>query len=144
MALMPIEDLLAKVDSKYRLIIIAAKRSKQLARGSPPLLPLRSFKSTYKALEEIAAGKLDFTVEPVEAAEAKGLPGETVKPTWFSDIVAGEAEAEEGEAEEAPAAEAEEEFEEAEEAPVAEETLEEEAFVDIDEIEAVEEDKETE
>lgn len=142
MALMPIEDLLAKVDSKYRLIIIAAKRSKQLARGSPPLLPLRSFKSTYKALEEIAAGKLDFTVEPVEAAEAKGLPGETVKPTWFSDIVAGEAEAEEGE--EAPAAEAEEEFEEAEEAPVAEETLEEEAFVDIDEIEAVEEDKETE
>jgi DNA-directed RNA polymerase subunit omega len=144
MSLMPIEELLSKVDSKYRLVIIAAKRSKQLARGSPPLLALKSFKSTYKALEEIAAGKLDFTVEPPEAAEAKGLPGEAVKPTWFSDIVAGEVEAEEGEAEEA-AAEVEEEVEEPEEAPVVEESLgEEEALVNLDEIQAVENEGETE
>ncbi len=144
MPLIPIQELLAQVDSKYRLIIIAAKRSKQLARGSPPLLPLKSFKPTYKALEEIAAGKLDFTVESVEAAEAAALAGEVVKPTWFSDIVAGEAEAEEGEAEEAAAAEVEDEVEEPEEAPVADEALEGETFADIDEIEAVEDEAEPE
>ncbi len=144
MPLIPIQELLAQVDSKYRLIIIAAKRSKQLARGSPPLLPVKSFKPTYKALEEIAAGKLDFTVESVEAAEAAALAGEVVKPTWFSDIVAGEAEAEEGEAEEAAAAEVEDEVEEPEEAPVADEALEGETFADIDEIEAVEDEAEPE
>ncbi|MBI4392141.1 MAG: DNA-directed RNA polymerase subunit omega, partial [candidate division NC10 bacterium] len=38
MPLVPIEQILDKADSKYRLVIIAAKRSKQVSRGSPPLV----------------------------------------------------------------------------------------------------------
>jgi len=34
MAHVPIEDIMEHVDSKYRLVIVAAKRAKQLNRGA--------------------------------------------------------------------------------------------------------------
>ncbi|MGI8898191.1 MAG: DNA-directed RNA polymerase subunit omega [Pyrinomonadaceae bacterium] len=53
-----------EVDSKYRLIILAAKRSKQLQRGARPRIeidPLKH-KPTRIALEEVMRGKVNFTV----------------------------------------------------------------------------------
>ena len=53
------------IDSKYRLIILAAKRSKQLQRGARPRIdidPLKH-KTTRIALEEILHGKVKFTIE---------------------------------------------------------------------------------
>jgi DNA-directed RNA polymerase omega subunit len=55
---------LSKVDSMYRLIILAGLRSKQLQRGSEPRIdadPLRR-KNTSIALEEIKQGLVGFTV----------------------------------------------------------------------------------
>ena len=53
-----------ELDSKYRLIIVAAKRSKQLQRGAKPRIdidPLKH-KSTRIALEEVIRGKVPFRI----------------------------------------------------------------------------------
>lgn len=54
-----------EIDSKYRLIIVAAKRSKQLQRGAKPRIdidPLKH-KSTRVALEEVIRGKVAFHIK---------------------------------------------------------------------------------
>ena len=51
-----------EIDSKYRLIILAAKRSKQLQRGARPRIeidPLKH-KPTRIALEEVIQGTIRF------------------------------------------------------------------------------------
>ncbi len=105
MPLQNLEDLLAHVDSKYRLVIVAAKRAKQLNRGAAPLITTRSFKPIYVALDELASGKLQFETEGAQAELAREME-EAAKPTWFRSMVAEEAElAEEEVVEEAPEAE---------------------------------------
>ena len=120
MPLVPIEEILDKTDSKFRLVIIAAKRSKQVNRGAPSLIQTRSVKPTYIALEEVAAGCVDYSVVPLEEAMAAGmLAEEGGRPTWFRDL-APEPVAVEEEEEAAPEAEAAEEAppEAEEQAPV--------------------------
>ncbi len=80
-----IEDLLSRVDSKYRLVVLAARRAQQLNRGTPPALTPKNHKPTYIALEEIAAGRVTYEVEPVEVTAAPELP-EGHKPTWFRSL----------------------------------------------------------
>lgn len=54
-----IDYLLEKIDSKYSLVVIASKRSRDLYLHSMPLLDsYKSVKNVGKALEEIATGKL--------------------------------------------------------------------------------------
>ena len=52
-----------EIDSKYRLIILAAKRSKQLQRGARPRIDIDSLKhkNTRIALEEVMQGRVNFT-----------------------------------------------------------------------------------
>lgn len=54
-----------EIDSKYRLIILAAKRSKQLQRGARPRIGIDpgKHKATRIALEEILHGRINFTIE---------------------------------------------------------------------------------
>jgi DNA-directed RNA polymerase subunit omega len=51
-----------EIDSKYRLIILAAKRSKQLQRGARPRIDIDAskHKPTRIALEEVVQGKVRF------------------------------------------------------------------------------------
>jgi len=51
-----------EIDSKYRLIILAAKRSKQLQRGARPRIDIdpTKHKPTRIALEEVISGKVKF------------------------------------------------------------------------------------
>lgn len=53
-----------EVDSKYRLILIAAQRSKQLQRGAKPRISLDATKHklTRIALEEIKNNKVKFEI----------------------------------------------------------------------------------
>lgn len=48
------------VDSKYRRVLIAAKRSKQLQRGARPRVNLPNAKPTRVALAEIENGLVNF------------------------------------------------------------------------------------
>ena len=57
-----------EVDSKYRLIILAAKRSKQLQRGAQPRIEIdpHKHKPTRIALEEVIRGQVRFTIRESE------------------------------------------------------------------------------
>ena len=51
-----------EIDSKYRLIILAAKRSKQLQRGARPRIEIDATKHKFTriALEEVIQGRVQF------------------------------------------------------------------------------------
>lgn len=53
-----------EIDSKYRMIILAAQRSKQLQRGAIPRvdLDLRRTKSTRIAMRELEERKVNFDI----------------------------------------------------------------------------------
>jgi len=57
MARVTVEDCLEKVPSRFELVTLAAKRAKQLLKGSRPLID-SSNKEVVSALREIAAGKV--------------------------------------------------------------------------------------
>jgi DNA-directed RNA polymerase omega subunit len=65
-----------EIDSKYRLIILAAKRSKQLQRGARPRIEIdpTKHKPTRIALEEIVQGAVSFhlTANGDEEADEAG------------------------------------------------------------------------
>lgn len=141
MSQVPFEDLLEHVDSKYRLVIVASKRAKQLNRGATSLIQPKSHKPTYQALEEIASGKLGYEIDALAGTTAGELPEATAKPTWFRSLSAEEVVPEEA------VTETEEHFEEEEaavEAPVAGAAddllmneFEEESLEDLGEIDAL-------
>jgi len=60
-----------EIDSKYRLIILAAKRSKQLQRGARPRIDIDTLKhkNTRIALEEVMSGRVNFTITKDEEEE---------------------------------------------------------------------------
>ena len=60
-----------EVDSKYRLIILAAKRSKQLQRGAQPRIEIdpQKHKPTRIALEEVMRGRVHFTIREKDGKE---------------------------------------------------------------------------
>ena len=52
------------LDSKYRLILVAAQRSKQLQKGARPRVEMdaQRHKPTRIALEEVQRGLINFTI----------------------------------------------------------------------------------
>ena len=60
------------VDSKYRLIILAAKRSKQLQRGAQPRIDIdpQKHKPTRIALEEVIRGRVGFDIKQPDPGAA--------------------------------------------------------------------------
>ncbi len=56
MARITVEDCLEKIPNRFELIHIAAKRVKQIAKGSRPLVTAPNNKPAVVALREIAAG----------------------------------------------------------------------------------------
>jgi DNA-directed RNA polymerase subunit omega len=72
MARITVEDCLLRVESRFSLVNLAAKRVKQLLRGAPPLV-ISDNKTIVNALREIAAGRVSYTYEPVgKGDEAEG------------------------------------------------------------------------
>jgi len=59
-----------KVDSIYRLVLVAAERAKQLAKGSKPRVETKAKKPTTIALEEILADKVQYEEGEPEEDEA--------------------------------------------------------------------------
>lgn len=55
-----IDSLINKVDSKYTLVIAAAKRARMLNENSPRLVDSTSIKNVSVALEEIETGKIGY------------------------------------------------------------------------------------
>jgi DNA-directed RNA polymerase omega subunit len=56
------------LDSKYRMIIVAAQRSKQLQRGARPRIEMdtQQHKHTRVALMEVEQGKIEFSIKEAD------------------------------------------------------------------------------
>ena len=71
MARITVEDCLETVDNRFQLVLLAAKRAKQLLKGSRPLLDSDN-KEVVTALREIAATKVKLAAS--EAPAETGAP----------------------------------------------------------------------
>jgi len=60
MAFPSLERSLNKVSNSYLLVVLAAKRARQINRGSAARVKSRHNKPTSVALEEIAAAKVEY------------------------------------------------------------------------------------
>lgn len=69
MARITIEDCLPNIGNRFDLVLLASKRARQIAMGSPTLIDEDKDKPTVIALREIAEGLIDM--EKVEAIDAK-------------------------------------------------------------------------
>ena len=56
----PVAELLDKVDSRYTLVILAAKRARQLTAGSLRRIKIDTNKNVTAAVHEIAEGKVTY------------------------------------------------------------------------------------
>ncbi len=70
MARVTVEDCLEKVPNRLELVILAAKRTRQLLEGAEPMIPnTKGNKEPVIALREISAGKV--AMRSVEAVSEK-------------------------------------------------------------------------
>ncbi len=58
--------LLSKVDSKYTLVVLTARRAREVVAGEPVMVNSKSNKAVTIALEEIGADKVSYErVKPI-------------------------------------------------------------------------------
>lgn len=59
MARITVEDCLRKVESRFQLVMVAARRAKMIMKGAHPLIEADN-RPIVMALREVAAGKVKF------------------------------------------------------------------------------------
>jgi DNA-directed RNA polymerase subunit omega len=70
MARITVEDCLKKVESRFELVILAARRAKMIMRGASPLVESDN-RPVVNALREVASGKVKF-IDPREKEKSEG------------------------------------------------------------------------
>jgi len=68
MARVTVEDCLSREENRFALVIMAARRTRQLMRNEEPLVKCKN-KPLVNALREIAAGKVSFDRKTAEVVE---------------------------------------------------------------------------
>ncbi len=58
-----LESLMEKVDSKYTLVTLAAKRARQLTDGDAPMVDTDTEKVVSIAMEEVDEGKITYKAQ---------------------------------------------------------------------------------
>jgi DNA-directed RNA polymerase subunit omega len=74
MSFPPLEQALEQISNRYLLVVLAAKRSRQLNRGAQPQVETKRRKWTSVALEEVIVAKVqpkksEEDAKPVAAAD---------------------------------------------------------------------------
>ncbi len=59
MARVTVEDCLEHVDNRFKLVLLASQRARQLAKGAEEFIPRDNDKDTVLALREIAEGHVN-------------------------------------------------------------------------------------
>jgi DNA-directed RNA polymerase subunit omega len=93
MARVTVEDCLENVDNRFQLVLVAARRARQLQTGAEPCVEQENDKPTVLALREIADGFITSKILEEQEIEA----GLDVDETALNELVAAGAE-ESGEA----------------------------------------------
>ncbi len=60
MARITVEDCLKEARNRFALVLLAAQRTRQLLKGSKPLVPDRGNREIVTALREVAAGTVRY------------------------------------------------------------------------------------
>ena len=64
MKVVPVDDLIKQIGSIFKLVILASKRTAELNDGYKPKMEVeKSEKLASVALGEIAAGKIEYTID---------------------------------------------------------------------------------
>ncbi len=71
MARVTVEDCLEKINNRFELVLLAAKRARLIANGQEPLVEEENDKPTVLALREIAEGVINPEVVAEMEAEQK-------------------------------------------------------------------------
>lgn len=71
---MTVEDCLDKVPNRFSLVLLVAKRTKQLMKGSELTVPVKGNKMVVSSLREVAAGNVIF-----EHDFSRGTPEEQIQ-----------------------------------------------------------------
>jgi len=89
----PSADIIEKrVGSRYSLVVLAAKRAKQIKEGAPILIDTESTNPLTIALEEIAAGKVtvsEASIAPVPAPETAAQANSPTHDPLLTEAQAG-------------------------------------------------------
>jgi DNA-directed RNA polymerase omega subunit len=105
-------DAFGNIDSKYRFIILAAKRAKQLLKGAKPKIQSKSKSPIRIAQAEVRAGLIEYEIIPTRMDDVPereervfvggGIPDEAVESDGLTgkDVVDEDVEVEPGEIEE--------------------------------------------
>jgi len=75
MARITVEDCLKKVESRFELVILAARRAKMLMKGAKPLVETDN-RSIVSSLREVAAGRVKFIDPREKEKQSKSLQDE--------------------------------------------------------------------
>jgi DNA-directed RNA polymerase omega subunit len=60
------------VDSKYRKVLVATQRAKQLQRGARPRVDMPGAKPIRIAIEEVECGLIGFELMPIRVRDESG------------------------------------------------------------------------
>jgi DNA-directed RNA polymerase subunit omega len=74
MARVTVDDCLENVENRFKLVLLASKRARQLSRGAEEFVPRDNDKDTVLALREIAEGHV--TDENIDLLHNVGDPTE--------------------------------------------------------------------
>ena len=70
MAFPSLDQAVNKVSNRYMLVVLSAKRARQINRGAQPRVESRHKKPTSVALEEIAAAKVEYRLREEDSPKA--------------------------------------------------------------------------
>jgi DNA-directed RNA polymerase subunit omega len=71
MARITVEDCLEHVENRFDLVLLAARRARQIAQGAEPMVPAENDKPTVLALREIAENLVSTSAMDEMEAKAK-------------------------------------------------------------------------
>ncbi len=93
MARITVEDCLENVENRFELVLLAARRARQILAGSDPMVPEDNDKATVIALREIADGLISNTgmddMEAKQAMSAISTEDELIKEIAQNSLNAG-------------------------------------------------------
>lgn len=88
MARVTVEDCLDKVENRFQLVLVAAKRARQLAMGAEALVPWENDKPTVVALRELAEGRID--ADTIRASQYRPVREQPPPPPPLEDFASDE------------------------------------------------------
>lgn len=90
MARITVEDCAANIPNMFQLVLVAAKRARQLANGAEPMVEWENDKPTVVALREVAEGYITESIleereQPVEDLLDLEVAGAGLGPDLMQD-----------------------------------------------------------